>query len=157
MNSLDPVVPLIGSDLADLDEQESGPYGEPDADEIPVEAYDRRDAFDALLDACADAAEPDWNGRGAPPISTAARDMAAYVLDALPLDYPSPTADPTPDGTIAFEWRVAPRYRVFVHVRPTGQVTYTALLGPDASTQGTFIFQGDLPDDLLALIARVCS
>lgn len=156
MSFLDPSVPLIGSDLAEWDEQDFGPYGEPDADEIPVEAYDRSDAFDALLDACADAAEPDWNGRGAPPISADARDMAACLLAALPLGYPSPTADPTPDGTIAFEWRAAPRYRVFVNVRPTGQVTYTALLGPEESTQGTFIFKGDLPDHLLALVERVC-
>jgi len=114
-----------------------------------------RMALGALRDACARAAQENWDGYGAQAVSPAVCEQAEAFLQALPTTAPVPEVVPEPDGEIAFEWDRGP-WRVFsVSVGPSGTLSYAGLYGRKAKVHGTELFMDRLPKPIADGLARL--
>lgn len=103
-----------------------------------------------------DISVPNWDGYGALPVNEKTIERAKDFLRALPSDIPAPSVDPEPDGLIAFEWYRSAHRTLSVSVSPTGELYYSALIGPEKA-YGTEIFYHKLSSSRIPdLIKQIC-
>jgi len=100
---------------------------------------------------CRDA---NWDGYGAKAVSRAALGEAARFIGALPLGVRAPSVGIEPDGHVTLEWYRSRQYLLSISVGQEGYLHYAALLGLSKS-YGTEPFFGEVPNNILELIARV--
>ena len=145
MTTLDAFVPSVSDlDFSAADEWES----------VPALTYDRTESLDAVLDAYIEAAEPNWDGEAAEALSADALVRACQFVLALPDGMPEPEADPSPHGTVLFQWYAAPYRRLTVSVGDTDTVAFSALLG-ETRRRGTDTFGGEVSDDIVRLAYQI--
>ena len=147
MTMLDPYVPAVTDD-----EQDGIDVGEWVS--VPTLTFDRAEAVDAVCDAYHDAAAENWDGEGAPSISLRTFIRACRFMVALPDGTPTPDVDPSPRGSLLFEWHTAPRRRLTVGVGPSDDLAFAAMLG-GLQFHGTTPFDGSRPPAVVDLVHRV--
>jgi hypothetical protein len=91
---------------------------------------------------------------GAEPIKPETLQYAHRFLDALPPEYPLPSAGAEPDGQVSLEWYRATNWLLSVSVSPEGMLYWAALLG-DEDPRGSCRFEGEVPETILYWIRRV--
>lgn len=120
----------------------------------PAFVEPKRQASEALDDACEECAEDNWDGYGAVAVSPRTRDYAQRLLGSLPTTFPAPEISIEPDGEVAFEWHLAPRTVLSVSVGSTDELNYAALFGRSRA-HGTECFGDELPETIIALLRRL--
>jgi hypothetical protein len=95
-----------------------------------------------------------WDGYGAHPISQETYRYAYRVLESIPSQFGMPECGAESDGHITFEWHKNPARTLSVSVNDTGELHYSALIGP-AKVYGTEAFYGEFPSQLSELVQRV--
>jgi hypothetical protein len=96
-----------------------------------------------------------WDGYFAEPVSWDTFSNASRFLEALPHGFPMPTVGAEADGHITLEWYRNPNRVVSFSISPEGDIHYAALLGGIIRRNGTEMFLGEVPLDLLQLVRRV--
>jgi hypothetical protein len=89
--------------------------------------------------------EENWDGYGASPVSVLAFLNARAFLSNLPTTVPIPEITVEPDGEIAFEWYLQPRWVFSVSVGSNNELTYAGLFGRN-KIHGTEYFENELPN-----------
>jgi len=112
------------------------------------------DAFRDLCTVVDESRFPNWDGYGAVPVSEQAFILACHFLRTMTLGSPSPEVGIEPDGDITFEWHRSAYRTLSVSVSPSGDLNYSALIGPNR-VFGTEAFLGDIPQPILDLIRRI--
>lgn len=100
--------------------------------------------------------QENWDGYGASPICHSTYNQALRFLQALPKGCPLPEVSADPDGEIAFEWFVAPRWEFSVSFAPDGRLSFAGLFGPN-TTYGTECFLDEIPEGIIYNLRRVSS
>ena len=96
-----------------------------------------------------------WSGYESMPVSNAAYEVACRFLEALlPFSLPAPSIGAEPDGHITFEWYSTPFQTLSISISPESDIHYAALIGTNKA-YGTEHFYGDIPPQIIGLIARV--
>jgi hypothetical protein len=108
----------------------------------------------ALRQIAEDCGRADWDGARALPVSDATCELAAQVLDALPLAVPLPTLGAEPDGQVTLDWHRGTRQTVSVSVSEDGELHYAALLGR-GKAWGTEPFEAEFPVVIAELVRRL--
>jgi hypothetical protein len=98
--------------------------------------------------------QPGWDGHQAEPVALETYRHAYAFLEAYPPEMPLPTVGAEPDGHLTLEWHRNSRRTLSVSVSPSGELHYSALIGP-SSAYGTEFFLGDVPPSLFDLIRRI--
>jgi hypothetical protein len=119
-----------------------------------VLGLESRGVFDELYAIAEATHEAGWDGYGADPVSQEVFRHAYRFVESLPFGIQPPVVTAEPDGQVAFEWYVSPHRTLSVSVSPTGDLHYSALLGPN-KTCGTEVFFGEAPAAILELVRRV--
>ncbi|MDA2925100.1 hypothetical protein MYX65_10720 [Acidobacteria bacterium AH-259-L09] len=114
------------------------------------------EAFEALQDAFEECSSENWDGYGAAEIDLIAYAHALEFLEALPTTLPAPDVAVEPDGEIAFEWYVRPRWVFSVSVGRDNELTYAGLFGR-SKTHGTEYFADELPKTIIENLDRLLS
>jgi hypothetical protein len=104
----------------------------------------RIDALIALMDACASAVEPNWNGLGSDPVSVDTYKIAERFAQSLPYWAPVPEVTVYPDGAIEFEWYAGPQSVFAVSVSSSDLLNYAGLFGA-RTAHGTIRFVDEFP------------
>ena len=95
-----------------------------------------------------------WDGERAKPVSKEVLRNARTFLESLPSGVELPQIGAEPDGAISFEWYRFPEKVISVSVNPDGRFYYASLVGT-RRRHGNGSVSSGIPDDLLALIAKV--
>ena len=112
------------------------------------------DAFVALLEACGDASEANWDGYGGQPISIESFLAAEDLLQTLPPDIPLPEVDVHPDGQVGLDWVIDRDHMFSLAVDDKGTVAYAGHSGA-AKVSGREAFAGTFPSTVYFHLARV--
>ena len=110
---------------------------------------------DQLIDAYAEASQPDWDGEGSIAVEPATLQLAKEFVESLPRKYQTPEIAPEPDGHVNLEWYNGKRRLLSVSVNPDGRLHWAALIGSE-DPRGSCVFFGEAPKTLLHLLRRVC-
>jgi hypothetical protein len=117
---------------------------------------DMSKVLDELVEVCAEASAPNWDGYTGSAVVAETCEMAQKVLRALPLGTEMPTVAPDADGFVSLEWYHGPRRTLSISVSPNGELYYAALIGA-SSRHGSDILYDSLPSVLMDLIRQVTS
>ncbi len=119
------------------------------------EAY--REAIEALDDVFQEASSENWDGYGAKMVNAITYGHARKFLEALPTALPAPEVAAEPDGEIAFEWYIAPRWVFSVSVGPEDALTYAGMFGRSKSHGTEEYYVDELPKTIMENISRLFS
>jgi hypothetical protein len=114
----------------------------------------RQAVMNDLVSALEECSRPGWDGHHAEAVSQETYRRAYVFVEGFPPELPLPTVGVEPDGQLTLEWHRNPRRTLSVSIGPSGELHYSALIGP-SSAYGTEYFLGDVPQSLLELIRRV--
>jgi len=106
-----------------------------------------------LVEVFQSAAEENWDGYGATPLSFSTFRWAREFLRAVFGSFPTPEIDASPQGHISFEWTKDPRHTLSIDIDERGILYYSLLNGIEGS-YGTVKFSDRIPDILLPLLAQ---
>ena len=95
-----------------------------------------------------------WDGYGAPSISTVTFRMAAAFIESIPSDVPQPEIGASSDGDLTFEWAQSPYRVVSVGISPSGGIHFASLNGQKRRF-GSMPFDGTFDSQLHSLISEV--
>jgi hypothetical protein len=112
-----------------------------------------REELGEIWEQCRD---PNWDGFGSLAVNNDTLRNTYVFLESLPLGTPGPSVGAEPDGSFTLEWHRSPRRTLSVSVSPDGDLHFAAIFGP-SRVYGTEAFFGEIPDNILALIRRVCA
>jgi hypothetical protein len=112
------------------------------------------DSLRRLLDACAEASVPGWDGYEGQPVSKPTAAQAVAFMDMLPSALPGPDVMPNSDGEIAFEWALGPRRLLTVSINGSGRLSYAALFGA-ARMYGTEQMLDEVPEAIVLAFQRL--
>jgi hypothetical protein len=115
-----------------------------------LQGYAVRELQDAFLDS----REPDWDGYGAHAVPDEAFLKARTFLEHILRRFPSPTAAPTPNGSLAFEWAPGNGRRFIVSIGEEDLVAFAGIFGSE-TIHGTATFVQDLPRSVGENLRRV--
>jgi hypothetical protein len=101
------------------------------------------------------AAEPNWDGYSARPISQETVSTVQAFLGKLPGWVPSPDVVPEPDGEIAMEWTSPAGDLLSVSLGEAKVLNYAGLFSGGVERHGVEPFAGNISEDLLGQITRV--
>ncbi|MFC1758148.1 hypothetical protein ACFL2H_05185 [Planctomycetota bacterium] len=110
---------------------------------------------DQLIDAYAEACEPNWEGEGSIRVEPSTLQLAKEFVESLPRKYQIPEISPEPDGHVNLEWYNGKRRLLSVSVNPDGRLHWASLIGTE-DPRGSCVFFGEAPKTLLHLLSRVC-
>jgi hypothetical protein len=114
----------------------------------------RQAVLQDLATVAEESSRPGWDGHHAEAVSLEAYRRAYAFVEGFPPEMPLPTVGAEPDGHLTLEWYRNPRRTLSVSISPSGELHYSALVGP-SSAFGTEFFLGDVPQSLLELIRRI--
>jgi hypothetical protein len=114
----------------------------------------RQSVLQELVSVAEECSQPGWDGHQAEAVSQETYRRAYVFIEAFPAEMPLPTVGAEPDGHLTLEWHRNPRRTLSVSISPSGELHYSALVGP-SSAYGTEFFLGDVPQSLLELVRRV--
>jgi len=114
----------------------------------------REKASFELEEIFSDCKDKGWDCEEAEPISIATFVNASSFLRVLPLEIPSPSLAPEPDGYIAFDWDINPVRVIYVSIDSRAQLHYAAIVG-DKEVHGVEKFYGRMPCKILKMIKAV--
>jgi hypothetical protein len=103
-----------------------------------------------------EARHDNWDGYGAGAITWAALTVAKRFLEALPAHFPDPDISADPDGEVAFEWYLKPKYVLSVSVGQDGSLNYAASFGRN-KVHGLEHFAKGIPKLIVEHLERLCS
>lgn len=116
----------------------------------------QQESLDELVKVFAGCCKANWDGYDAAPVTEQTFQLARQLLDALPLGTHAPSVGAEPDGHITLEWYRSPKHTLSVSVSPESELHYAALLG-SSKTYGTEPFFGEVPQQIVTLIQRICT
>jgi len=120
-------------------------------------ATDWRTLANTLIEEIArDCQSENWDGYGARPIGSGAKEQAQRFVDLLPLRLPAPQPAADPDGELALTWDLGPGHVLTVNIGAQGELTYAGLLGGGIKRHGVERFQEEIPRTILQSIDELC-
>ena len=125
-------------------------------DDTPSVSLDeaRNEVLESLRAASGEASKPGWDGYDASPVSGRTIAQALAFLDLLPSALMRPEISAHPDGELAFEWYVAPRWLLTVSISETGRLSYAGLFGL-ARVHGTEWLLDSIPQEVTLAFQRL--
>ena len=108
----------------------------------------------SLLTASSEASQPGWDGYDASPVSGGTIAQALAFLDLLPSTLTMPEISAHPDGEMAFEWYIGPRWLLTVSISETGRLSYAGLFGL-ARVHGTEWLLDSIPQPVAFAFQRL--
>jgi len=116
-----------------------------------------RKAVEALGDVFQESSSENWDGYGARMVDAITYVHARIFLEALPTTWPAPEVAAEPDGEIAFEWYIQPRWVFSVSVGPEDELTYAGIFGRNKSHGTEEYFADELPKTIMENLNRLFS
>jgi hypothetical protein len=107
-----------------------------------------------LYSAAEECKSANWDGQGAAAVSDESYRSAFRFLEALPLGCVPSSVGVEPDGEMTLEWYGSVRRTLSISFSKHGELHYAALVG-GSKAYGTEAFFGDVPQNILGLVARV--
>lgn len=125
-------------------------------DDTPSVSLDeaRNELLWALRAASDEASQPGWDGYDASPVSGSTVAQALAFLDLLPSALMKPEISAHPDGELAFEWYVGPRWLLTVSINESGRLSYAGLFGL-ARVHGTEWLLDSIPQTVALAFQRL--
>lgn len=117
----------------------------------------RRGVQSELANQLEECSVPGWDGYGAEAININAYRYAYLFVESLPSGFPMPSVGAEADGHLTLEWYRNPSWVISVSISSQGDLHYAALLGMSIRRNGTELFLGEVPAELIQLIRRVMS
>jgi hypothetical protein len=134
---------------------DSLPPGSSDAEtEHTVATQRRADLILALLEACSEASEEDWDSYGGHGVLLGSYLLTERLLRSFPERLPLPEISVHPDGELALDWIGGQRQVFTISVGEDGTLSYAGLFGA-AKVNGKEWFAGTFPPSLMAYVRRV--
>lgn len=154
------VLPLTVLSTA-VSQQQERPWGRwfrtsATTDDTPSVSLDeaRNELLESLRAAAGEASQPGWDGYDASPVSGGTVAQALAFLDLLPSALMRPEISAHPDGELAFEWYVGPRWLLTVSISETGRLSYAGLFGL-ARIHGTEWLLDSIPQPVVFAFQRL--
>jgi hypothetical protein len=109
----------------------------------------------ALLEACSQASEDDWDAYGGRGVLLGSYVVTERLLRSFPDRLPLPEISVHPDGELALDWIVGRRQMFSVSVAENGTLSFAGLFGKNDKVTGKVTFSGVFPPSLLPYIERL--
>lgn len=97
-----------------------------------------------------------WDGYGARPIGSGAKQQTQRFIDLLPFRLPAPQPAADPDGELALTWDFGPGHVLTVSIGAQGELTYAGLLGGGIKRHGVERLHDEIPKVILQSIDELC-
>lgn len=98
-----------------------------------------------------------WDGYNASPVSPLSFLYALQFIFAMPRSMPAPEVAIEPDGSVGFQWLFDKDSSFVISLSDRGILSYAGIFDGEARTHGTERLDDEIPIEVLAHIARVCS
>lgn len=115
------------------------------------------DAMESLEDVFQECSSENWDGYGARVVDGLTYVHARKFLEALPTTLPAPEVAAEPDGEIAFEWHIGPRWVFSVSVGRENELTYAGLFGRSTAHGTEDYFADEIPSAIMENLDRLFS
>ncbi len=119
------------------------------------EAY--LEATEALEDVFQESSSENWDAYGAKMVDAITYVHASKFLAALPTTLPAPEVAAEPDGEIAFEWYIGPRWVFSVSIGREEKLTYAGMFGRNKSHGTEDYFADEIPSTIMENLNRLLS
>lgn len=113
--------------------------------------------LDALLKLMEECATNNWDGYGAPAITSTTLDKTREFTESLSPEIPTPDFSPEPDGEIAVEWYGKNGASISISVGDSDTINYAAIFPDQYKVNGTESFHGKNKGIIETYINRVIS
>jgi hypothetical protein len=108
----------------------------------------KADLLEELFALERDHAEPDWDGYGAEPISSAALFRAKAFIRSLPESLATPELSVEPDGAISLDWMPSRAKTYSISIGDSDRLAYAWVDGTDKGHAVTRAVDGGIPGKL---------